>query len=271
MTNTWKLTIWGVRGSIPTPAPAFLEYGGNTPCISLECADALVALDAGSGLTGLGAYMARRDLRRADILLGHLHLDHVIGLFAFPLRYDPAAELHLYGRPGLTEKLARLIGPPLWPVDLMKGGGQIQIHEINTDRPFHLANGAAPDITITALEGNHPGGCCYYRLTDSDRSLVYVLDCELSEGFDRELTAFARGADLLIWDAGFAPGKKIKGWGHSTWNEGLSLGRTAGVKQVLMSHYGPDHTDVFLREQERLADLASPLSRFAKEGMVIEL
>ncbi len=268
--GAWKLTVWGVRGSSPVPDAAFLGRGGNTSCFSLECGDAFAVLDAGSGLAGLGARLVREERRRADILLSHTHLDHIMGLFSFPMLHDPAAEVHLYGAPGMMKELPCLIGPPLWPVSLTACRAKVELHELSIEKTFRLEG--TPALSVKCLKGCHPGGCVYYRLEENGRSLVYALDCELAGDMEKRLTAFAQGADLLIWDAGFAPGEQIAGWGHSTWEQGLSIGREAGVKQVLMSHFGPGHTDEFLQEQERLAgSSAGPLVRFAREGMVLSL
>lgn len=271
MEHTWNIQIWGTRGSFPAVGADFLEYGGNTSCLSVDFGDALVVLDAGSGLASLGDALAGQGRKRADIFLSHLHLDHVMGLFPFVPRYAPAFQLHLYGMPGLAEVLPRLIGPPLWPVSLANGQGQIYIHEVSAGTPFPLDGGAAPGLTMTALEGNHPGGCGYYRLEREGRRLVYALDCELAGDTASRLAAFAQGADLLVWDASFAPGDLKPGWGHSTWEQGIALGREAGVKRVLMTHYSADYTDEFLRGQEALACQAGELGCFAREGMVIQL
>ena len=85
------------------------------------------------------------------------------------------------------------------------------------------------------------------------------------------LAVFARGADLLVWDANFVEADFKPGWGHSTWRQGAEIAQAAGVKRVLMAHYAADHNDAFLRAQEALAWEADPNIYFAKEGMVMEL
>ena len=102
-----KITIWGVRGGFPAAQRQFMEYGGNTTCISLEHPGGTVCFDAGTGLTCLLG--SRRALRRLDILISHVHLDHILGLCSLSgLRGVP---VHLYGeaRQGLSfrERLAR--------------------------------------------------------------------------------------------------------------------------------------------------------------------
>lgn len=269
--NGCQVRVWGVRGSRPAPGAAFAQYGGETSCFSAEWADAAVALDAGSGLAAWGEELVRRGVLRADILVGHPHLDHVLGLFAFPLLARADAQVHIYGRPGLRRALRRLMAPPWWPVTLADCAAQVRFHEVVPGRPFRLAGRAAPGLTVIPFAGAHPGGCLHYRLERGGGALAYALDCEPANDAHGALAQLARGARLLVWDAGFFPGEAKPGWGHSTWEEGLALGRRAGAAQVLMAHFGPEHTDALLARQEARAVQADARCRFAKEGMVIRL
>ena len=126
------------------------------------------------------------------------------------------------------------------------------------------------NVRLSTLRGNHPGNSLLYRLEGDGKTLVYALDCEMDNDMFPALTTFAQNADLLIWDASFTDGDLIKGWGHSTWQEGLDLGRMAGVKRVLMTHYSKTYSDQFLSEQEKQAG-ADGRCLFAKEGMVLQL
>ena len=66
-----------------TPGPTTNRYGGNTSCLQVTLSDGrLLVLDAGSGIRNLGLRLAGR-ARRIDILLTHLHLDHIQGLLFF--------------------------------------------------------------------------------------------------------------------------------------------------------------------------------------------
>jgi phosphoribosyl 1,2-cyclic phosphodiesterase len=74
-----KVKLWGARGSVPSPGPETNRYGGNTSCVQVTLADGpVIALDAGTGIRSFG--LAMPDLRHIDILLTHLHLDHIQGL-----------------------------------------------------------------------------------------------------------------------------------------------------------------------------------------------
>ena len=271
MDDTWKLTVWGVRGSAPMLGADYAGYGGNTSCFSIDRGDTVVVLDAGSGLAALGDELVRRKVRRVDILLSHLHLDHVMGLFVFPLLHDAAAQVHLYGRPGLGQALDGLVGPPFWPMEFAHCRAAVQVHEVQAEGSFTLADGGVPGLTVAAMDGNHPNGCYYYRLDWSGHSMVYALDCELEGNMAARVARFARETDILVWDASFFPGELIRGWGHSTWEEGLAVGREARAGRVLMTHYGTKQSDLSVQEQERLARRTDSRIQFAREGMVIRL
>lgn len=276
----WRITVWGVRGSAPRPEAGYLEYGGNTACISLEWNDELVILDAGSGLSVLGRrFLEGPGFRRIHILLSHLHLDHVIGLVQFPLFYRPEVEAHLYGSSGLRQKLETLVGPPWWPVGFEGFRAKAEFHELCPGQRFALEG--LSGLKGCTIQGNHPGGSLLYRLEEyqdkdgngylSKKSLVYGLDCEINEDIFSAYAAFAKGSSLLIWDAGFTKEDLRPGWGHSTWDQGIAMRQAAGVGKVLMTHYNWEYSDIFLRQQEELAGRRDPACVFGKEGMVIVL
>ena len=267
MKTAGTVTVLGTRGSFPMTGGDFLEYGGNTSCFLADLGGETVILDAGSGLASLGnSVPLPGGRRRVHVLLSHLHLDHIMGFFSFPLFYDRSAEISLYGDTGLRSRLGAVLGPPYWPLGLEDFPARVEVRELAPGARLTLGNG----VSVSTLRGNHPGDSLLYRLEEGGKTIVYALDCEMDENTRTALTRFARNADLLIWDATFAPGELKKGWGHSTWQEGLALGGEAGVKRVLMTHYAQTYSDRFLWEQEQLA-AADSRCLFAKEGMVISL
>lgn len=268
MRNTWRLSVWGVRGALPRSEGNFMEYGGNTSCFSL-CGSSPLIFDAGSGLTRLGEHLD--DVRRIDLLLSHAHLDHLIGLPGFSPLYKSGAEIHLYGEAGpdgsFRQRLAGLFRRPYWPVALAELPASLYFHELAPGESFPLDGG----LTVSTLRGNHPGGSLLYRVDGEGWSVTYGLDCELDDILFPKLADFARGTSLLIWDANYAPGQKRAGWGHSTWEDGIALRCAAGAERVLMTHYDRTYNDAFLREQEKLACQTDSACQFAKEGMVLTL
>jgi phosphoribosyl 1,2-cyclic phosphodiesterase len=92
-----KVTLWGTRGSVASPGGETARYGGNTACVEVRGADGTVLiLDAGTGIRRLGEVLPR-SLRRVDVLLTHLHMDHLQGLGFFAPLYSPEVEVHLWG------------------------------------------------------------------------------------------------------------------------------------------------------------------------------
>lgn len=272
MEQAWTAAVWGVRGAVPMASAEFLEYGGNTSCISVDCGGELVIFDAGSGIVGLGSRLARRSgPKKLHLLISHLHLDHIIGLTGFPVLYDPSAEIHLYGesREGsnVLERIGRILNPPYWPVGPEDFRARLIVHEVGPGQRIPLAEG----LSVDTLRANHPNLSLLYRLEGGGKRLVYSLDCEMGGGMESRLLDFAGDSNLLIWDANFIPGELKPGWGHSTWEEGAALGARAGAGTVLMTHYSNWYNDSVLRQQERRAQAAGPAVRFAREGMELKL
>lgn len=268
MCNKVKLSVWGVRGALPTADRAFMTYGGNTSCISLQ-GHSLLVFDAGSGLARLGETLD--NTQRIDILLSHVHFDHIIGLLGFSPLYRKGMEIHLYGEAGpqndFRQRLSDFFRPPYWPLGLTDLPADIYFHPLRPGECFVLDGG----LTVSTLRGNHPGDSLLYRVDGESFRVTYALDCEMNEALFPKLADFAHGSSLLIWDANYAPTHKRPGWGHSTWEEGIALRRAAQAERVLMTHYDRTYDDTFLCGQEQLARQSDDACQFAKEGMVLIL
>ncbi len=265
----WIINVWGVRGSMPAPSRDFLEFGGNTACISVDCGEALVVFDAGSGLAALSRRL--RTGRPIHLFLSHVHIDHLMGLFVFSQLHNPDAEIHLYGeaRDGSSfrQQLEVLIGPPYWPVGFAGFAAAVTFHEIGPEQTLPLPGGLA----VRTMRSNHPNLSLLYRLESAEKRVVYTLDCELTEELRPRLVEFCRDADAVVWDANFTAQDLAlhPGWGHSSWEQGAAVQRDANVRLMLMTHYNQNYTDGFLREQELLAQ--GPGIRFARENMEVRL
>ena len=127
------MTLWGTRGSLADAGPQTVRYGGNTACVEVQGEDgSILVLDAGTGIRRLGTGLDR-DVRRVDILLTHLHMDHIQGLGFFAPLYQSGMEVHIWGPPsamqGLRTRLARYMSPPLFPVLIRDLPCDLQIHD----------------------------------------------------------------------------------------------------------------------------------------------
>lgn len=258
-----KITILGVRGSIPVDGKDFIEYGGATACILVQAGDQAIYLDAGSGL------LRSPDTGEAkvSILLSHTHMDHILGLPLSPLLLSKRhIDIYAKTRDGLDarEQLDRLMAPPLWPVG-------VDIYPADTDFHEPAQSMQLGGVNVSTMESNHPGGSLIYKLEYEGKSLVYATDYEHSDEKQEELALFAKDTDLLFYDAQYTEKEyeKMKGFGHSTTAEGMKLFEKSGAKRILFVHHDPRHYDDKLREME--AKLNDERAGFAREGMVFEI
>ena len=134
---------------------------------------------------------------------------------------------------------------------------------------------AIGDVSVDVMEGNHPGGSSIYRLTHDGKRIVYATDYEHSDASDERLIPYAKGCDLLIYDGQYTEDEyeKCRGFGHSTAEQGIAIAQKAGVKRLLITHFNPEHDDVFLaRREEEMQKKAKDLKlTFARVGTAFEL
>lgn len=251
-----QVTLWGTRGSLATPGPETARYGGNTSCVSVVGREGTtLVLDAGTGIRRLAATIPE-SMRRVDILLTHLHMDHIQGLGFFAPLYRPEVEVHIWG-PGSTTlrlqaRLMRYLSPPLFPVNLAELACKMVFHDISS-RDIDIG-----EFRVSSALVCHPGPTVGYRITAPEGGvLTYLPDHEPAlaalrfPSLPREWTsggALAAEADLLIHDSQYSaaeyPGHC--GWGHSSLNQTLDFGTLTEVKQLVPFHHDPDHTDLDL-------------------------
>jgi phosphoribosyl 1,2-cyclic phosphodiesterase len=279
-----KVTLWGTRGSLATPGPEMARYGGNTSCVSvLGREGTMLVLDAGTGIRRLGATVPQ-SVRRLDILLTHLHMDHIQGLGFFAPLYRPDLDVHIWG-PGsvtlrLQARLMRYLSPPLFPVNLSELPCRLTFHEVPS------AEVDIGEFRVCSALVCHPGPTVGYRVSAPDgKVLTYLPDHEpalAAQNFPslpREWTSggtLAAGADLLIHDGQYSaaeyPGHC--GWGHSSLDHTLAFATLTGVKQLVPFHHDPDHTDDELdRLIAQAVDRAKPAYQVTPgiEGTTFEL
>ena len=305
-TNSQNITlhVLGCRGSMPISGPAFTKYGGATSSYLYMTDKEAIIIDAGTGILNLPDLGSRR----ISLLISHSHIDHILGL---PMFIGPlgAKELSIYGATHeqltIRQQLDTYLKRPLWPVGLDAFSANINYVDAKENAaPFQIG-----DVTVTSVPSNHPGGSTIYKLECRGTSVVYASDFEHEElPVDRRdtaaiesatslvkdldakdlitqmtsnplsaLTTFAQNADLLLYDAQYTPEEyqKCKTFGHSTAEKANELRLAAGIKQMLLVHHAPGHTDEFLDEMEKEIhekyNCKSDDMHLAKEGEVIRL
>lgn len=274
MSTEFRLEVkfWGVRGSIPTPSPENLGCGGNTTCLE-------VCLSNGKGLVidgGTGARMLGMDLmRRAaggsielDILMTHFHWDHIQGIPFFAPLYDPKNRIQFHTSRSPEDVRNILEGQmthPYFPVKFELLGAQRQF----ADFPAASKKLLGDRVEVTPFALNHPQGATGFRIECDGAVVVHACDHEHGDSEkDKRIREMAEGASVLIYDAQFTPDEYAakKGWGHSTWLEGVKIAREAKVQHLVLSHHDPSHTDEFMEAVLAAARQEFPNTSIAREG-----
>ena len=248
-----RVTLWGTRGSLATPGPETARYGGNTSCVALYGREGTVlVLDAGTGIRRAGRSLAP-NAPRVDVLLTHLHMDHVQGLGFFAPLYRPGCEVHIWGPAsatmGLKARLNRYLSPPLFPVHLNELPCRLFLHEVPCGEV------EIGEFIVSAGIVCHPGPTVGYRIVDARGKVVtYIPDHEPALGAERFPSvpaAWTSGAqlceraDALIHDSQYSSKEYPRhvGWGHSSLAQAMNLGTLCQIKRLISFHHDPNHND----------------------------
>ena len=269
-----QVRFWGTRGSIATPGPDTLRFGGNTSCVEVTTSGgACFILDCGTGARALGAALMARGPKplTATILLSHTHWDHIQGFPFFAPLFVPENRITVCGPEGSGRSLREVLSGQMeytyFPVDIAQLPATITFRELGEGT--HEIGGAR----VVAEYLNHPAMTLGYRIEADGAAVVYSCDHEpfsealwhespspdraesiVHEG-DRRHARFLEGAGLVIHDAQYTPEEypSRKNWGHSTYEYAVELAAAAGVRQLVLTHHDPTHDDAFVEEIEKRA------------------
>jgi len=267
-----QVNFWGVRGSIPTPQPDNLGFGGNTTCIEVRLPnDEIVIIDGGTGLRYLGMSLMQEFQNRqlsVRVLMTHFHWDHIQGIPFFPPLYVPGNEILFHSDRSverLREFLEGQMTSPYFPVRFEHMAAHRGFFQIDPEVRIG-------DLTIQTFPMNHPQGACGYRLERDGAVLVHASDLEHGDPkLDKILIDHAQNADVLIYDAQYTPEEYAskKGWGHSTWMEAVRCAREAKVKKLVLFHHDPGHDDRFMEALVKQAREHFENTEAARQGRKI--
>jgi phosphoribosyl 1,2-cyclic phosphodiesterase len=239
-----------------------VRYGGNTSSVELRPESGrLVILDAGTGIRPLG--LSLRDAPTSvDLLLTHLHLDHVEGLGFFGPLFAPDCAITIWGPPqersSLSERIAGYLSPPFFPRHFGELPSHIEFRELG-EETWQLDG-----LTITSARVTHPGTTLGYRIEENGRAFTYIPDNEL--GLSPESgAALAEGADVLFHDAQYTPEeyRSRVGWGHSSIDDVAVFLREVNAQRPVMFHHDPSHSDDFLESMKATVE--------EQTGLAVEL
>ncbi|MCK9388306.1 MAG: MBL fold metallo-hydrolase [Sulfuritalea sp.] len=260
-----KVRFWGVRGSIPSPGPHTIRYGGNTTCIEVRSDEgALIILDAGTGIFPLAQELLKQMPVRANVFITHTHWDHIHGLPFFTPLYIPGNSVRIHGGydvvagRGIDQIMEVQLQYSYFPVREAEMLASIDYETLSIGEPVTVA-----DATVTPLMLNHPVVDFGYRVDCNGKSVFFTGDHEPwlniyapeDEGYAEfqqmvdmqqgQLDKALAGLDVLITDCSYTAAEyptKI-GWGHGTLEGSIAWARKLGVKKLVCTHHEPIRSD----------------------------
>ena len=269
-----KITFWGVRGSFPTPDSNKIDFGGDTSCVSIETNDQILILDMGTGVRNLGQHIISYpdSPKIINIFLSHYHWDHMFGLLMFAPLFSDKYEINIYGkkdRMKLEDIINHMLDPIFWPASFDDFKAKLNFHTIENNK-IEISD----NMMIKSQIHHHPNGAFSYKVLLDNKKISYITDCEhISGNINEDLITFAKNSDLLIHDSHFTTEDlpNHKGWGHSSWDQAVSMAQKSNSKQLALYHYSPDYTDSQIHSIESDAQKAFKQTIAAKQGLVIYL
>ena len=270
------IRFWGVRGSIPCPGPETVRYGGNTSCVEMRCGRRLMIFDGGSGLRPLGnALVAGGRPVDLDLFYSHTHLAHIVGLPFFAPAYSAGTRMRFWAghlKPAgsdIRSVLKQMMSAPLFPVPIDILAARLDF------RDFTAGDTLTPHagVKLVTAKLNHPDGATGYRVEFAGKVVAYITDTEHHAGkSDPEVLRLMDHADIAIYDSTYTDEEypSHRHWGHSTWEEGARLAKQAHVKQLVIFHHDPGHTDEMMDQIAADAAKARPGTIVAHEGLLLQ-
>ena len=273
--KSFRIRLWGTRGSLPVSGRQFRAFGGNTICVEMQCGPHRLLFDAGSGLREAGDALLAEGVADIDIFFSHFHYDHVIGLPYFVPLYKSRAAVTLWSGhmgPKMTtrEMVRQLMRPPWFPVEPDICSARVETRDFHPGDVLH----PRPGITIRTANLVHPGGAVGYRVEWGGRGVVMVTDTEHTPDiFDPVVLKLIDGCDLFLYDCTYLDSEmeRYRGYGHSSWQQAVRLAKLAQTKSVGFIHHLPARTDDELLDIEKQAQADFPGAFAGRDGQVIDL
>ena len=255
--DDYMFYVLGCRGSRPVSGAHCQQFGGATSCYIIKADQHAIVLDCGTGLYDAKPYL--QDCTQIDVLLTHLHYDHILGLLDWSV-FPTSARIRLYAgvvRYSKDYNPADILKVPFWPISPEVG----ETICVGCDSTLHLNERTSARF----YPANHPDNATIIRVDTDCGAMCLVCDWEHGVAFPNEM---AEGCSFMLYDGMFTETEypSRKGWGHSIWQEGVKLAQETGVPKLMITHHLPERTDEELLAMEAYANQAFPGIRFARAG-----
>jgi len=295
-----KIKFWGVRGSIPSPGPATVKYGGNTTCIEVRTdSGELIILDAGTGIFPLSQSLFSEFPLVANIFNTHTHWDHIQGLPFFIPFFVPGNTVKIHGavdpvsKKGISEILSAQLQYRFFPIREAELKADIEYYSLEEGEKVTIG-----DAVVTPVLMNHPVTNFGYRIDCNGKSLFFTGDHEPLRNIytqkepekrakykatmaqkNKAIMDVISGVDVLIADTSYTPEEYMQkiGWGHGTFDSSIQMAKEAKAKSLYCTHHEPTRSDkaleaVFAEALSRNTQYAiDEMCFLAYEGLEIEL
>ncbi len=293
-----KFTFRGVRGSIASPGPRTVKYGGNTTCIEVRAGNELIILDAGTGIFPLSQTLPPEFPLTCHIFITHTHWDHIQGLPFFIPMFATGNKVKIYGGKdpltdkGVQEVLSRQLEYAFFPIREAELSAEMEYISLSENQTVDIGDARVVNVLM-----NHPAINYGYKITCGGKSLFFTGDHEWPYNIyapdDDDYRLFEdhiaqrrktimeaiSGVDVLIVDTAYTdeeyPAKR--GWGHGSFSSSIAMAREAGVKHCFFTHHEPMRSDlelerVFQAAMDRHpAQPGDPTFHLAQEAFTFEL
>lgn len=263
------LKFWGTRGSNPVSGPEYLRFGGNTACLEVRHGEELIIIDGGTGIRPLGQTINTHQHRTIHLFLSHTHWDHITGFPFFAPLYEPHVQVVIWSPVGYEKSTRELFTEMLayayFPVRLEDIKARLSFNDLRDGHPVSVGS-----ITIDSHYAYHPGATLCFKIHVAGKTYGYATDNEMFMGYQGSPTAlknddplieshksiiqFFKGCNTLIHEAQYLPQeyKKRVGWGHSSITNASLLCKLAEIKEWIVTHHDPSHTDEILLNKLQL-------------------
>ncbi len=277
-----RVKFWGVRGSIPVSSPNNTKYGGNTSCVEVNCDGKTIIFDSGTGIMPLGHDIEMRDIFKESnnknlyIFFSHVHWDHIQGFPFFRPTFDSEFEINLYSAlhddVDIECALRNQMVAPYFPIRLKDMAARMNFNNIKSGEVVQIGN-----LIVNNIPLNHPNESLGYKITFNNKSVAYICDHEHTEGATQDMVNFLNGSDMVIFDAHYTPEEYSgangdggrKGWGHSTWEDAVTLCSKANVGQLVLTHHGREDSGIDEIESKAQKEFRNTIAGY--EGLEIVL